>query len=111
MMPGVTESRPVGQAGTPALMCWPERSGSYPCVTILHERYGLVPHTENLARKLAAEGFVVIAPDLFYDYPDQAALHGGEVGVRPTDAAVQACCEDVFPLFSQVKGADPARFG
>jgi carboxymethylenebutenolidase len=108
---GIDEKRVTGKAGTPALMCWPKVAGTYGCVQILHERYGLVPHTEDLARKIAAEGFVVIAPDLFYDFPDQVALHKGDVGAKPSDAEVQACCEDLFPLFSTVKGADPSRFG
>lgn len=110
-VPGIDESRVTGAKGTPALLCWPQRAGAYATVMILHERYGLVPHTEDLARKIAAEGFVVLAPDLFWDYPDQVALHKGDVGVKPTDDQVQASCEDVFPHFSSVKGADPERFG
>jgi carboxymethylenebutenolidase len=108
---GISEKRVTGKNGTPGLLCWPKAAGTYACVQILHERYGLVPHTEDLARKIAAEGFVVIAPDLFYDYPDQVALHKGDVGVKPSDDEVQACCEDLFPLFSTVTGADPSRFG
>jgi carboxymethylenebutenolidase len=107
---GVNESRPAGKAGTPALLCWPERAGNHPCVMILHERYGLVPHTEDLARKLAAEGFVVLAPDLYHDHPDVAALNAGDIMFYPSDADVQSRCEDVFPLFSGVTGADPSRF-
>ena len=78
---------------------------------ILHERYGLVPHTEDLARRLAADGFVVVAPDLFYDFPDIAALRNAEAFSRPSDAQVLAACEEMFGLFSTVEGADPARFG
>jgi carboxymethylenebutenolidase len=108
---GINESRPTGKNGTPALMCWPKVAGNYATVIILHERYGLVPHTEDLARKIAAQGFVVIAPDLFFDFPDQVALHKGDVGVKPTDDEVLHACEDVFPLFNDVKGADTSRFG
>lgn len=108
---GIDEARVKGKNGTPALLCWPQVGGTYPCVQILHERYGLVPHTEDLARKIAAEGFVVLAPDLFWSFPDQVALHKGDVGVKPTDDEVQSGCEDVFPCFENVKGADPSRFG
>ena len=34
-------------------------------VVILHERYGLVQHTLDLAQRLAADGYVALAPDLF----------------------------------------------
>lgn len=108
---GVDETRPKGKNGTPALLCWPKTPGTYPTVMILHERYGLVPHTEDLARKIAAEGFVVIAPDLFFDYPDQVALHNGDVGVKPSDDDVLKACEDAFALLTDVKSADTSRFG
>jgi carboxymethylenebutenolidase len=111
LVEGINESRLAGKRGTPALLCWPKAAGTYATVIILHERYGLVPHTEDLARKIAAEGFVVLAPDLFFDFPDQVALHKGDVGVKPTDDAVREACEDVFPLFNDVTGADTARFG
>src|SRR5207302_6282712 len=34
-------------------------------VVILHERYGLVQHTLDLARRLARDGYVALAPNLF----------------------------------------------
>jgi len=108
---GISEKRVTGAAGTPALLCWPKAAGTYACITILHERYGLVPHTEDLARKLAAEGHVVLAPDLFHAFPDIPALRAGETFYWPTDAEVQAQCEELFPFFATVAGADPARFG
>ena len=42
--------------------------------------YGLVKHTLDLAERLARDGFVCIAPDFYYKYPDQDALHRGDVG-------------------------------
>lgn len=110
-MSTISESRPTGPRGTPALLCRPDGDGPFPCVILLHERYGLVPHTENLARKMCANGFVVCAPDLFYAFPDQAALHAGTVGVKPTDLEVLALMEDAFALFAGVPGADTSRFG
>jgi carboxymethylenebutenolidase len=92
-------------------MCRPDAPGPFPCVILLHERYGLVPHTEDLARKMSADGFVVCAPDLFYAHPDQAALHAGTIGVRPGDREVLTLLEDAFGLFSSESAADPTRFG
>ena len=51
----------------------------------MHERYGLVPHTRDLAERFARDGFVCIAPDFFHKHPDQAALHRGDVGYDMTD--------------------------
>jgi carboxymethylenebutenolidase len=107
----ITESRPTGARGTPALMCRPQGAGPFPCVMLLHERYGLVAHTEDLARKMSSDGFIVCAPDLFYAHPDQAALHAGTVTAKPADLAVLALLEDAFGLYAAVDGADTARFG
>jgi carboxymethylenebutenolidase len=107
----IIEVRATGPKGTPALVCRPEAPGTYPCLMLLHERYGLVLHTEDLARQFAAYGFVVAAPDLFYDHPDQAALHAGTIGVKPKDTEILALMEDTFALYGTTPSADPKRFG
>jgi carboxymethylenebutenolidase len=107
----IKESRVTGPKGTPALLCRPDAQGTYPCLILLHERYGLVLHTEDLARKFAADGFVVAAPDLFYAHPDQEALHAGTIGVQPKDTEILALMEDTYALFEKTPGADPKRFG
>ena len=56
-------------------------------VIILHERYGLVQHTLDLAQKLADDGYVAFAPDLFSNWDgDQAALNAGAQRVVMPDA-------------------------
>src|SRR5579883_82074 len=107
----VATRRVTGAKGTPALLAEPESGGPYPCVVILHERYGLVKHTEDLARRLAGSGYVVLAPDLFYTYPDQEALHRGDVSVVPTDAEVVERIDHVLAHFKDARSADPSRLG
>jgi carboxymethylenebutenolidase len=41
-------------------------SGKLPSVMVIHENRGLVPHIEDVARRLALEGFLVLAPDLLH---------------------------------------------
>lgn len=38
-------------------------SRKLPCVVVVHENRGLVPHIEDLARRVALEGFIALAPD------------------------------------------------
>lgn len=38
-------------------------SGKLPAVMVVHENRGLVPHIEDVARRVALEGFVALAPD------------------------------------------------
>lgn len=99
----------VGKTGVPAFIFRPRPKGSYPCVVLLHERYGLVKHTTDLAERLADSGYVVVTPDLFYAYPDQESLRRGEVGVRLTDAEVVEQIDDVRSVLGQVQGCDPER--
>jgi carboxymethylenebutenolidase len=43
--------------------CVPKKDGTYPTIVLIHENRGLNPHIEDVARRLAVEGFLVIAPD------------------------------------------------
>jgi len=50
--------------------------GSGPGVILIQEYWGLVPHIVDVAERLAAEGFTVLAPDLYHGQttaePDEA---------------------------------------
>ena len=41
----------------------PKGDKKYPGVVVIHENRGLNPHTEEVARRVALEGFLAIAPD------------------------------------------------
>ncbi len=44
----------------------PKGDAKLPAVLVIHENKGLHPHIEDVARRVALEGFVVIAPDALY---------------------------------------------
>lgn len=53
-----------GPAGTlKGYLAKPESAGPHPGVVIIHENQGLTPHIQDITRRMAAEGFVVLAPD------------------------------------------------
>lgn len=55
----------------PAHLAEPEAAGPHPAVVVLMEAFGLVPHIESVADRLAAEGYVTVAPDIYYrELPD-----------------------------------------
>ena len=67
------------------------RDAAKGAVVILHERYGLVQHTRDLAQRLAADGYVALAPDLFSRWQgDRDALRRGEARVTLPDDEVAA---------------------
>ncbi|MCZ8215525.1 MAG: dienelactone hydrolase family protein [Cyclobacteriaceae bacterium] len=41
----------------------PKKKGKYPAVVVVHENRGLNPHTEDIARRFALEGYIALAPD------------------------------------------------
>ncbi len=81
------ESQEIGcPGGMPAFLARPAAPGRYPVVVLIHERYGLVPHTRDLAKKCASDGFLVVAANYFYKHPDQKALNAGDDRYPMTDA-------------------------
>jgi len=74
------------KGGLPAFLAVPGNAkGRVPAVVLMHERYGFVRHTQDLAERFAHDGFVCIAPDCFYKHPDQKALHAGDGRYDLTD--------------------------
>jgi carboxymethylenebutenolidase len=47
-----------------AYMVRPKGAAKLPAVIVVHENRGLNPHIEDVARRVALEGFVALAPDL-----------------------------------------------
>ncbi|MEX2144477.1 MAG: dienelactone hydrolase family protein [Anaerolineales bacterium] len=61
---------------TPGYLSLPENPGRFPAVIAIQEWWGLVGHIKDVADRLAAEGFVTLAPDLYHGQtasePDEA---------------------------------------
>lgn len=91
----------------PAYLAEPEGNGPFPAVIVIMEAFGLVPHIEDVARRLAAEGYVAIAPDIYY-----RELPTNKVGYDQLDQAIglmQKVDDDRFVLdmqatFNTLKG-------
>ncbi|MCC9168702.1 dienelactone hydrolase family protein [Pontibacter harenae] len=49
-----------------AYVAMPEAEGSYPGILLLQEAFGVNNHIRDVAERIAREGYVVIAPDLFH---------------------------------------------
>lgn len=74
------------EGGLPAFLAIPAGlAAPAPAVVLMHERYGFVRHTQDLAERFARDGFVCIAPDCFFRHPDPAALHAGDSRYDITD--------------------------
>ena len=60
----VTYPSPGGNSGTMrGYLVQPAGQGPFPAVLVIHENRGLNPYIEDVARRVAIEGFVALAPD------------------------------------------------
>lgn len=50
----------------PTFLARPAEAGPHPCVVVIMEAFGLVPNIERTSERIAAEGYVVAAPDLYF---------------------------------------------
>ncbi len=75
-----------GESGkVKAYLAKPKKDQKYPAVIVIHENRGLVPHIKDVARRMALEGFLVIAPDAL-----------SPLGGTPDNV------EDTRPLFQKI---------
>jgi carboxymethylenebutenolidase len=54
----------------PVYLARPEGTARTPAVLVIHEAFGLNDHIRDVTRRIAGEGYVALAPDLFW--------HGGK---------------------------------
>ena len=65
-MPDVQLDRP-GRRPLRAFLAVPRGDGPWPGVVVVHEAFGLTEDTRDQAARLAAAGYLALAPDLFSD--------------------------------------------
>lgn len=95
--------------GMPAYVARPKGGGKRPCIVLMHERYGLVQHTKDLARRFAGEGYVCIAPNVFFRHPDQASLNKGDGRYDITDTEAVENLNAAIAALDGIEGADTSK--
>jgi carboxymethylenebutenolidase len=53
-----------------AFLARPAGGGKYPAVIVVMEAFGLNQHIKDVAGRVAAEGYVAVAPDMYYREPN-----------------------------------------
>jgi len=77
---------PAATGDMKAFLARPKSGRKFPAVIVIHENRGLVPHIREVAKRMAKEGFLAIAPDAL-----------SPVGGTPEDIS------NVGELFKQLK--------
>jgi len=71
-----------GKAGPlVAYLARPAKAGKYPGVIVIHENQGVNDHIRDIARRLAKEGYVALAPDFL-------SRQGGTMKVNPKGGGI-----------------------
>jgi carboxymethylenebutenolidase len=78
-------------------------------MVLLHERYGLMDHTRDVAIRLASDGHLALAPNLFFREPDQGAIARAEARAEVSDEQVCGDISGALDYLKDVPGADLAR--
>ena len=56
----------TGDGTADAFLAAPDDNGHYPAVLFYMDAFGPRPRLEEMARRIAAEGYVVLVPNVFY---------------------------------------------
>jgi carboxymethylenebutenolidase len=92
--------------GLPAFVAHPAGGGRHPVVVLMHERYGLVRHTRDLAMRCARDGFYAVAPNFFYKHPDLKVLNAGDSRYDLTDPESVVYNKAVLAAIADDRAAD-----
>jgi carboxymethylenebutenolidase len=93
----------------PAFVAVPDHAAKAPAVIVVHERYGFVRHTRDLAERFARDGLVAVAPDLYFKHPDQEAVHRGDEICDITDPDASVALGAAIDALKAIPQADPTR--
>jgi carboxymethylenebutenolidase len=108
----VEVARPSGSAMR-ATLVRPDGAERAPAVVVIHEIFGLNDHIRSIAERLAAEGYVALAVDLFSGGNRAMCLlrvMGGML-LRPLDNSGLDDLRRAVAWLEEQPGVDPARVG
>jgi carboxymethylenebutenolidase len=86
---------PVDHQNLPAYYAMPDKPGRFPVVLVIQEIFGIHEHIQDVCRRFAKEGFLAVAPALYFRQgdpagePDIAAIVSNIVAKVP-DAQIMA---------------------
>lgn len=85
----------AGETEVPAYLARPDDEHAHPGIVVIQEWWGLVPHIKEVAERIAREGYVALAPDLYH----------GEKAEEPDEARKLAMKLDRERAVAEIEGA------
>lgn len=103
----------VNGNGAYAYVAQPDDDAKHPGLVLIQEWWGIEPHIRDLAKKLAAAGFVVAVPDLFHGKivtePDEAQKMVMMIGGNKDKAAREII--GTLEMVKAMPNVDPKKLG
>ncbi len=95
----------------PAYLCRPAAAGRHPGVIVVMEAFGLNAHIKDVAERIAREGHVTMAPDLYYRFGSPSIPYAEipkaiELLKKLDDAKVMA---EIGAVIAHLKGLKEVR--
>jgi carboxymethylenebutenolidase len=101
-MPGQMVSFPSNGSRAEGYLSLPA-SGKGPGVIVIQEWWGLVPHIKEVADRLAAEGYVALAPDLYHG---KTTTEPDEAGKMMMAMKMDQAAQDMAGAYDYLKAHD-----
>ena len=86
---------PINAHGAPGYLAQPADGQPHAGVVVIQEWWGLVPHIKDVVERLAREGFVALAPDLYH----------GQAAAEPDEARKLAMALDAQRAVQEIAAA------
>jgi len=98
-------------AGNPlhGYLARPEGEGPFPAVLMIHEWWGLTAEIPELAEALAAEGYIVLAPDAYRGEVTDQVPRALFLRLTTPQEQISADLDAAFEYLLAVDGVDPGR--
>lgn len=115
--PVVRKEKTAAPGGCPLFVARPEGRGERrPAILVIQEIFGVNGHIQDTTARLAGQGYVAVAPDLFHrsgewltrDYTDPGAR---ELAMQLTEAGLRADLTAALDYLVAQPDVDPTRIG
>ena len=96
-----------------AYVAQPKDGGSYPGIVVIQEAFGVNGHMKNVTDRIAAEGYVAIAPDIYHREPERIIPFSDMAKAIATLQRVQdpQAMEDVGAAIAHLKSQRNVKAG
>lgn len=96
---------------TVGFLAKPKGMDKYPGVIVIHEAWGLVDHAKDVANRLAREGFVALAVDLFDRQTVSSLEDGRAIREKLTEEKTLGDLNGGFNYLKTLDRVNPKRIG